>query len=98
MRMTLNVRIRTHSRDPDPHDRRILEERVAGATGRRRRVGHGHGPRGDHGCSHRGYGSGAADPRRPDLHATIEANRGQRAFEMADAGVEVAKARLAEGS
>ena len=30
-----------------------------------------------------------------DLHATIEANRGQRAFEMADAGVEVAKARLA---
>ena len=31
-----------------------------------------------------------------DLHATIEANRGQRAFEMADAGVEVAKARLAE--
>ncbi len=31
-----------------------------------------------------------------DLHATIEANRGQRAFEMAEAGVEVAKARLAE--
>ena len=31
-----------------------------------------------------------------DLNATIEANRGQRAFEMADAGVEVAKARLAE--
>jgi hypothetical protein len=29
-------------------------------------------------------------------HATIEANRGQRAFEMAEAGVEVAKARLAE--
>jgi type II secretory pathway component PulK len=31
-----------------------------------------------------------------DLHATIEVNRGQRAFEMAEAGVEVAKARLAE--
>ena len=31
-----------------------------------------------------------------DLHATIEANMGQRAFEMAEAGVEVAKARLAE--
>ena len=31
-----------------------------------------------------------------DLQATIEANRGQRAFEMAEAGVEVAKARLAE--
>lgn len=31
-----------------------------------------------------------------DLHATIEANTGQRAFEMAEAGVEVAKARLAE--
>jgi prepilin-type N-terminal cleavage/methylation domain-containing protein len=31
-----------------------------------------------------------------DLHATIEANRGERAFEMAEAGVEVAKARLAE--
>jgi catechol 2,3-dioxygenase-like lactoylglutathione lyase family enzyme len=27
-----------------------------------------------------------------DLHATIEANRGQRAFEMAEAGVEVATA------
>ena len=31
-----------------------------------------------------------------DLQATIEANSGQRAFEMAEAGVEVAKARLAE--
>lgn len=31
-----------------------------------------------------------------DLHATIEANRGQRAFEMAEAGIEVARARLAE--
>ena len=31
-----------------------------------------------------------------DLHATIEANRGQRAFEMAEAGIEVASARLAE--
>jgi Tfp pilus assembly protein PilX len=30
-----------------------------------------------------------------DLEATVEANRGQRAFEMAEAGVEVAKARLA---
>ena len=31
-----------------------------------------------------------------DLEATLEANQGQRAFEMAEAGVEVAKARLAE--
>lgn len=31
-----------------------------------------------------------------DLRATIEANQGQRAFEMAEAGVEIAKARLAE--
>lgn len=30
-----------------------------------------------------------------DLEATVEANRGQRAFEMAEAGVEVARARLA---
>jgi Tfp pilus assembly protein PilX len=30
------------------------------------------------------------------LQATVEANRGQRAFEMAEAGVEVAGARLAE--
>lgn len=31
-----------------------------------------------------------------DLKATLEANQGQRAFEMAEAGIEVAKARLAE--
>jgi hypothetical protein len=31
-----------------------------------------------------------------DLEATLEANQGQRAFEMAEAGIEVAKARLAE--
>ena len=31
-----------------------------------------------------------------DLRATLEANQGQRAFEMAEAGIEVAKARLAE--
>jgi hypothetical protein len=31
-----------------------------------------------------------------DLEAMLEANQGQRAFEMAEAGVEVAKARLAE--
>ncbi len=30
-----------------------------------------------------------------DLEATVESNRGQRAFEMAEAGVEVARARLA---
>ena len=30
-----------------------------------------------------------------DLRATLEANQGQRAFEMAEAGIEVAKARLA---
>jgi hypothetical protein len=31
-----------------------------------------------------------------DLEATVEASRGQRTFEMAEAGVEVARARLAE--
>jgi uncharacterized iron-regulated membrane protein len=31
-----------------------------------------------------------------DLQATLEANQEQRAFEMAEAGIEVAKARLAE--
>jgi hypothetical protein len=31
-----------------------------------------------------------------DLQAMAEANRGQQAFEMAEAGIEVAKARLAE--
>lgn len=31
-----------------------------------------------------------------DLNATLEANRGQRAFEMAEAGIEVSKARLAQ--
>lgn len=31
-----------------------------------------------------------------DLRATLEANQGQRAFEMAEAGIEAAKARLAE--
>jgi type II secretory pathway component PulK len=31
-----------------------------------------------------------------DLEAMAEANRGQQAFEMAEAGIEVAKARLAE--
>lgn len=31
-----------------------------------------------------------------DLKAALEANQGQRAFEMAEAGIEVAKARLAE--
>ncbi len=31
-----------------------------------------------------------------DLQTTLEANQGQRAFEMAEAGIEVAKARLAE--
>ena len=31
-----------------------------------------------------------------DLEATLEANQGQRAFEMAEAGIEVAKVRLAE--
>lgn len=30
-----------------------------------------------------------------DLNATLEANRGQRAFELAEAGIEVSKARLA---
>ena len=31
-----------------------------------------------------------------DLEATLEANQGQRAFEMAEAGIEVAKAQLAD--
>ena len=31
-----------------------------------------------------------------DLHAAIEANQGHYAFEMAEAGVEIARARLAE--
>ncbi len=41
-------------------------------------------------------GAGLLTAVATDLHATIEANQGQRAFEMAEAGVEIAKARLAE--
>ena len=41
-------------------------------------------------------GAGLLTPVIADLQATAEANRGQRAFEMAEAGVEVARARLAE--
>ena len=41
-------------------------------------------------------GAGLLTPIIADLEAMAEANRGQRAFEMAEAGVEVAKVRLAE--
>jgi Tfp pilus assembly protein PilX len=41
-------------------------------------------------------GAGLLTPVIADLQATAEANCGQRAFEMAEAGVEVARARLAE--
>jgi hypothetical protein len=41
-------------------------------------------------------GAGLLTPITADLEAMAEANRGQRAFEMAEAGIEVAKARLAE--
>ena len=41
-------------------------------------------------------GAGLLTPVIADLQATAEANRGQRAFEMAEAGIEVARARLAE--
>jgi hypothetical protein len=41
-------------------------------------------------------GAGLLAPISADLDAMSEANRGQQAFEMAEAGIEVAKARLAE--
>jgi Tfp pilus assembly protein PilX len=41
-------------------------------------------------------GAGLLTVVASDLQATVEANQGQRAFEMAEAGIEVAKARLAE--
>jgi hypothetical protein len=41
-------------------------------------------------------GAGLLTPVIANLQATAEANRGQRAFEMAEAGIEVASARLAE--
>jgi hypothetical protein len=41
-------------------------------------------------------GAGLLTPVVADLQATAESNRGQRAFEMAEAGIEVARAHLAE--
>ena len=41
-------------------------------------------------------GAGLLTPIIADLQGMAEANRGQQAFEMAEAGIEVAKARLAE--
>jgi len=41
-------------------------------------------------------GVGLLTPIVTDLQAMVEANKGQQAFEMGEAGIEVAKARLAE--
>jgi hypothetical protein len=41
-------------------------------------------------------GAGLLTPIVADLQTMAEANRGQQAFEMAEAGIEVAKARLAD--
>ena len=41
-------------------------------------------------------GAGLLTVVATDLHAAIEANQGHYAFEMAEAGVEIARARLAE--